>query len=159
MPSWCSRTHGIRTCSCTIRRQFGDKMQTLETKRKRNAKLRMAKVLHPNAWVCRRFGLANLNLKFFVKLARGQSVDNSGTIKSKPKKNEIAFFAEMQISEYQRFFTTRFILSEILYYTSGQFSDNKIKTKITFFAKSGLHERVQHTVRTPSLRCLGNYYY
>ena len=28
MPSWCSRTHGIRTCSGTIRRQFGDKMQT-----------------------------------------------------------------------------------------------------------------------------------
>ena len=66
-----------QTCSGTIRGQFGDnniktkrkrnanffvklargqsedkfenKMQTLETKRKRNAKLRMTKVLHPNA--------------------------------------------------------------------------------------------------------------
>ena len=69
------------------RAQSGDNS---ETKCKRNAKLRMATILHPNAWVCQRFGLANLNLKFCVKLARGQSADNSETIKSKPKKkNEI----------------------------------------------------------------------
>ena len=80
------------------RAQSGDNS---ETKCKRNAKLRMAKVLHPNAWVCRRFGLANLNLKFFVKLARGQSGDNSGTIISKPNENETRTFSSNLLGDNQ----------------------------------------------------------
>ena len=78
-----------------------------ETECKRNAKLRKATILHPNAWVCQRFGLANLNLKFCVKLARGQSADNSETIKSKPKKKRNCIFRE----------NANFRISEILYYT------------------------------------------
>ena len=50
-----------------------------ETECKRNAKLRKTTILHPNAGVCQRFELANLNLKFGVKLARGTSADNCKT--------------------------------------------------------------------------------
>ena len=71
-----------QTCSGTIRRQFGDKMQTLETKRKC-----FANSGQPNKQnlIWGQFGDNNIktkrkrNANFFVKLARGQSGDNSGT--------------------------------------------------------------------------------
>ena len=82
-------------------------------KRKPKLNFEIADFMHSNQSICSCFVLANLDLEFFVRIARGHSGDKMQTMGDKRKRN----------------------------------------------AKACIHLlALKQTVRTPSLRCLGNYY-